>query len=261
MMRALTTLLFAAACLAQEPVRTSIGIPALVTGVVLEGSEFEPIETTLKSPVVLRIEHMQKHGTANRYALQFTGLEAGEYDLAAFLRRKDRSDNGAMPKIPVIIEAVRDDSQHEPNALQPMKARDVGGYERTMWLLAGAWAIGLLVILFAFRKKKAAQTAPVRKATLADRLRPAVARALDGSLDSEGRAELERLLLSVWRVRLSLQNVPAREAILRLRAHDEAGALLRALDQWLHAKSPQPVDVETLLRPYSTIEDEGGGAA
>ena len=260
-MRALAALLFATACLAQEPVRTTIGIPALVTGVVLEGSEFEPIETTLKSPIVLRIEHMQKHGTANRYALQFTGMEAGQYDLATFLRRKDRSDNGAMPKIPVVVEAVRDDSQHEPNALQPMKARDVGGYARTMWLLGGAWAIGLLAILFAFRKKKAAPAAILRKATLADRLRPAVARAIDGSLDSEGRAELERLLLSVWRVRLSLQEVPVREAIVLLRAHEEAGELLRALDQWLHAKSKQPVDVEALLRPYSKIEDEGGGAA
>lgn len=260
-MRALAALLFAAACLAQDPVRTTVGIPAIVPGVVLPGSEFEPIETTLKSPIVLRIEHMQKHGSANRYALQFTGLEPGQYDLAAFLRRKDRTDNGEMPKIPVVVEAVREDSQHEPNALRPMKARDVGGYAQTMWLLGGAWAIGLAVILFAFRKKKAAAIVHKRKATLADRLRPVVARAIEGNLDSEGRAELERLLLSVWRVRLSLQDVPIREAIVVLRANDEAGALLRALDQWLHAKSPQPIDVDALLRPYAQIADEGGGAA
>ncbi len=262
MMRSLmASLLLAVASLAQEPVQTTIGIPAYVSGVVLPGSEFEPVETTLASPLVLRVDHVQKHGDAHRYQLQFTALEAGEYDLAAFLRRKDRSENGAMPKIPVVVGAVRKEDQHEPNALQPIAAPDLGGYERTLWTLGGAWVVGLFAILFAFRKKRKAAAVAQRPVTIADRLRPLVARALDSRLEPEGRAELERLLLSVWRQRLSLQDVPARDAIARLRAHPEAGALLAALDQWLHAKSPQQVDVEALLRPYSQIVDEGHGGA
>lgn len=261
-MRALlASLLLAAASAAQEPVQTTIGIPAYVSGVVLPGGEFEPVEATLASPIVLRIEHVQKHGDAHRYQLQFTALEAGEYDLAAFLRRKDRTDNGAMPKIPVVVGAVRKPEQHEPNALQPIAAPDLGGYERTLWTLGGAWVLGLFAILFAFRKKQKAATAQQRPVTIADRLRPLVALALDARLLPEGRAELERLLLSVWRQRLSLQDVPARDAIALLRAHPEAGALLAALDQWLHAKTPQQVDVEALLRPYSQIVDEGHGGA
>jgi hypothetical protein len=252
--------LLVATAFAQEPVRTTVGMPALVTGVVLPGSEFEPVDATLKSPVVLRIEHVQKHGTAHRYAIQFTGFEAGEYDLAQFLRRKDRVDNGEMPKIPVVVEAVREESQHEPNELQPIPAPKLGGYERTMWMLGVAWAVGLLAILFAFRKRAKAAVASERPLTVADRLRPVVARALEGRLEQEGRAELERLLLSVWRRRLSLEHATARDAIVALRAHDEAGALLRALDQWLHAKDPQPVDVDALLRPYAAIRDDGGAA-
>ncbi len=250
-------LLIGAAVAAQEPVRTTVGMPAVVPGIVLPGGEFEPIDATLKSPVVLRIEHVQKHGTAHRYTIQFTGLEAGEYDLATFLRRKDRSDIGALPKIPVVVEAVRDEHQHEPNELQAITPPALGGYERTMWTLGIAWAIGLLAILFAFRKRAGAEPAVARPLTIADRLRPIVARALEGRLEPAGHAELERLLLSVWRRRLSLEHATARDAIAALRVHDEAGALLRALDQWLHAKEQAPLDLDALLRPYAEIRDEG----
>lgn len=251
--------LLAVAAFAQEPVRTTVGIPALVTAVVLEGSEFEPVETTLASKVVLRIEHMQQHGTARRYAIQFTGFEKGEYDLAQFLRRKDRTDNGPMPKIPVIIDAALGAEQNEPRALDPIAAPDLGGYARTMWTLGIAWAVGLVAILFAFRKRRSATVVAAPQPTLADRLRPVVARALQGTLEPEGRAELERLLLSFWRKRLALESTPAQQAIAMMRAHAEAGALLRALEQWLHRKQPEPIDIEALLSPYAQVRDEDSG--
>lgn len=263
----LVSILFAAPLFAQdpqpevvEPVRTTVGVPGHVYGVVLPGSEFEPVEADVKSKVVVRIEHVQKHGSANRYAFEFTGLDAGEYDLATFLRRKDRSDPGPLPRIPVVVEALLPAMQNEPNALGTIPAPRLGGYQTLLWVLGSAWVVGLFAILFFFRRRKAAVAAEQKPVTLADRLRPIVARALERDLPSEQRAELERLLLSVWRERLGLGAASARDAVQSLRAHPEAGALLRELERWLHQKDAAPVDVEALLRPYATIRDDARGA-
>lgn len=242
-----------------EPVHTTVGVPAHVYGVVLPGSEFEPVETDAKSEIVVRVEHVQKHGSAHRYAFEFTGLVKGEFDLAKFLRRKDRSDNGPMPTIPVVVDALLPVLQNEPNALGSLPAPRLGGYQTLLWTLGVVWVVGLFGILFLFKKKPAAAAIAAKPITLADRLRPIVARALEKDLSSEQRAELERLLLSVWRTRLGLADVPAREAVQALRTHTEAGALLRELERWLHQKDPAPFDVEALLRPYAAMRDDERG--
>ncbi|MEI6129384.1 MAG: hypothetical protein WCR59_04905, partial [Planctomycetota bacterium] len=97
---------------------------------------------------------------------------------------------------------------------------------------------------------------------LADRLLPLVLAAQQGQLQRERLAELEWLLLSVWRTRLGLEQRTAAEAIQVMREHKEAGALLRQLEQWLHAPaSSSSTDVEALLRPYAALPapNEPGG--
>lgn len=270
MKHAYTTLLLAALAAAQEPetvpapqaalppVQTTVGMIGHVRGVVLPGSEFEPIEAAQKSKIVVRVEYVQKHGTANRYDLEFTAFEKGEYDLATCLRRKDRTENGPLPTIPIVVTEVRNQEQNEPNALGTLKAPRLGGYETTMWVLATAWVVGFVLIAFLGKKKKKLAAPPQRQLTLADRLRPIVEQALAGTLLDEQRAELERLLLSHWRSRLQLEDRSARDAMRELREHPEGGAVLRALEQWLHSKDPQPVDKEALLRPYATVRDSDG---
>ena len=93
---------------------------------------------------------------------------------------------------------------------------------------------------------------------------PLVEDARLGRLPQERRAELERLLLGVWRQRLQLQGQSAAAAIAAMRAHPEAGALLRQLELWLHAPATDgAVDVDALLRPYADLPADGpsGGTA
>ena len=88
-----------------------------------------------------------------------------------------------------------------------------------------------------------------------DRLRPLVRDALKGELSNDQRAMLERLLLAHWRERLSLTEMDPLHALRALREHDEAGQLLRKLEDWLHRPDPpQDVDVEALLKPYADVE-------
>jgi len=78
-----------------------------------------------------------------------------------------------------------------------------------------------------------------------------------GTLPEEDRAELELGLIAYWRQRLGLLDAGAAEAIVSLREHEEAGPLLRALEEWLHHPSPAPVaDVGALLAPYRDLPAE-----
>ncbi len=125
-----------------------------------------------------------------------------------------------------------------------------------------AWVVGLLGLLLFRRQRHAAQhAAHTRPPTLVERLNPLVTAAVDGKLSHEQHAELERLLLTYWRRRLSLEHQEPAQALATLRQHPEAGELLRQVEIWLHApEGAGSADVAALLRPYRDLEQPGSGA-
>jgi hypothetical protein len=65
------------------------------------------------------------------------------------------------------------------------------------------------------------------------------------------------MLLGYWRHRLALHDLPMAEAVSRLKAHPQAGALLRALEDWLHRPpGSASVDVAAVLAPYKDVPAE-----
>ena len=82
-----------------------------------------------------------------------------------------------------------------------------------------------------------------------EHLRELIQSARGGSLPPEAHATLERAVMGFWREQLQLGELPPSELSTALRAHDEAGPMLDALEKWLHAPSPQPADLASLLRP------------
>lgn len=246
----------------RAPIRTTIGMPKEILELVLPGSELEALPATSASNVIVRIDDVRPHGTAHRYALTFTGLQAGSYDLRDFLQHKDHTPLSETPKIPIQIDSILPKEQTQPNALKSTAPTPLGGYATTMLVLACSWLLLLCVILFVGRKRKRNATLATQQQTLAERLLPLVLAAQQGQLQRERLAELEWLLLSVWRTRLGLEQRTAAEAIQVMREHKEAGALLRQLEQWLHApSSSSSTDVEALLRPYAALPapNEPGG--
>jgi hypothetical protein len=243
---------------APEPQRPSVGMIGTFTNLVLPGSELEAVPADVASKVVVRVVDVRPHGTAHRYQLEFVGLEAGNYDLRGFLRRKDGTSTDGLPELPVEIVAVRPAGLVEPNELQPAPAPRLGGYRTLLWVGGAAWVVGLLLILFVGRRKKQLAAGPARAPTLAERLQPIVEDAIAGRLDQDRLAELERLLLGFWRQKLDLVDKPVAAAIPALRRHEEAGALLRQLELWLHAPpgAGAGVDVAALLRPYENLPAE-----
>jgi hypothetical protein len=255
------TLSWAPALHAQPPRSTStVGMPAKIEQTVLPGTELEakPIEDR-QTPLVLRVVATYPHGSAFRYDLVYYGLEPGTYDLRDYLRRKDGSSAQDLPTISVLIEPVLRPGQIEPNRLALTASPFVGGY-RVLLLLGGlVWVLGLAaIVLVGRRKRRTAAKAALRPVTLADRIRPLVDAALAGRLSAGQHAELERLLIGYWRKRLNLEHAAPAQFMGVLRAHDEAGALLRRLEDWLHRPdgAAAPVDVAALLKPYQAISAE-----
>lgn len=239
---------------ADEP--GSVGVRYRVEQIVLPGPELEaaPLADD-RTPVVVRVVASYPHGTAWRYDLEYYALEPGQFDLRDYLRCKDNSEMADVPPIPVTIEALLPTGQVEPNAVTFGILPSLGGYRTLAAVLAVAWIGGLIAILTGGRKRRStSDSADGRRVTLADRLRPIVEAGIAGELTRRQQAQLERMLLEFWRKRLDLQDVPAAEAIQRLREHDEAGQLLNQLENWLHCPDLNDnVDVAELLRPYQQL--------
>jgi hypothetical protein len=239
---------------------STVGMPAKIEQLVLPGSELEvkPLEDR-RAPVVVRFTGVYPHGTAFRYDLVYYALEPGNYDLKNFLRRKDGAALGDVPAIPVTVDPVLPPGQIEPNALPLAHSPSVGGYRLLLAFAGSLWCAGLAAILLLGRQRKIdAAGQASRPATLADRLRPLVDAALAGKLSEGQHAELERLLIGYWRKRLKLDHVSPAEAITVMRQHDEAGVLLRNLEEWLHkpGASADAAEIAALLRPYQELKLE-----
>lgn len=234
---------------------STVGIPARITDLVLPGGELEVLPQDAKTAVVLRITRVEPHGTDHRYDIEWTGLDPGRHDLRAFLRRKDGTDTSNLPEIAVDVRSVLGPGQVKPNHPPEHAAPRFGGYRGLMIGLGIAWALGLVAILFLFRKKRVEEHATrARPRTLAERLRPLVESAMAGTLDRAERAQLELGLVAYWRRRLGLDAERPDEAIAALRRHAEAGPLLNALDAWLYKPAGgERVDLAALLAPYKDL--------
>ncbi len=239
--------------------KSSVGMPTRIEELVLPGAELEARRIESRAvPVVLRVVATYPHGTAFRYDLEYYGLEAGRFDLRDYLQRKDGSSTDDLPEIPIEVTSLLPAGQILPADLEVRPAPRIGGY-RT--LLIGAlvvWILGLASLLLVRRGARLRQQQATRHPlSLAERLKPLVAAALAEQLPPEGQAEIERLLLTYWRHRLSLEGLEPLAAVEALREHEQAGALLRQVEAWLHKPGGVgDVDLAAVLEPYRDLPDE-----
>ncbi|MFZ4574368.1 MAG: hypothetical protein ACOYN0_08215 [Phycisphaerales bacterium] len=244
----------AAACWGQDTGQLSVGVEARHVYRAAAVLRTKPVAH--RQPLLVRIADARPDGDAYLYDLRATAMVPGVHDLRTAL---ERADGGAMDDLPLAtIEAV----SVLPKAHRGVDPRPdpappaLGGY-RSLAIAAGVvW--GVPVLWFAgraiFRRRRAPVAAQaIAPPTLADQLRPLVEAAIAGTAPVEDRARLERLLLAHWRERLSINAATAREALAVLKAHPEAGAILRAVEHWLHkprAEGEAGPDISALLAPY-----------
>lgn len=260
MLRATFTLFFlfvlSCASFAGSTRRATIGLPIRFDEVVITGSEVEALPLDPKSPLHVRVVASRPHGDARRYDIECTAFEPGEFDARQGLRRKDGTPLSAVPEL-----AFRAESQLESGLVRPATPRagrvpNLGGYTTWMIVAGVVWVLGLAWYFLSSAKKArtdaAASVAPAP--TLAERLGVLVERARRGELADAERSQLEMSLVAYWRKHLGLESKSSSELLPYLRAHAQAGPLLRGLEQWLHAPDgSDAVDIEALLAPYREL--------
>jgi len=221
--------------------------------VVIPGALLEAKPVDDKAPMIVRVASATPVENGTRYDLRYIGLEPGKYDLKQYLFRIDGSTNAPVPSIPVTIAGVLpQDHKGQLAAVDGSPLRFLGAYKWLLIAVSVLWLAMLYPLIFAKRKRASVvvDTAPPAP-TLADRLQPLVQQAAEGTLSADGKSQLERLLLTHWRERLHLADASMADALARLRQHREAGALLRALEDWLHRPpGTANVDVAAVLAPY-----------
>lgn len=255
---------------AESIAETSVGMRVTLTDFVIPGSAVraKPVEDPGRADAIVRIKHEYSHGSGFRYDIEVMPFIEGDINLADYLERKDGTSMEDVPELSIFVEAMLPEGALLPKDVDVPQPGKVGGYKKLLIAAGVAWGLGLLALMFGFRRKaeEAGADGGPKRISLADRLRPLVEEARTSEISNERRAELERLLLAHWRKRRGLEEAPAAKAIAQLRSDEEAGPLLRQLEEWLHrpaGAAGSQVDVAALLAPYQNVaaDVEAGEAA
>lgn len=232
----------------------AIGIEGDVA-VALPRGDYQPRPLDDRTPLILRVESVSRGaGGQFNYALHYIGLEPGTYQLSDYLVHPDGSLAKEIGGEVVQVRSVLPpDHDGVLNAYLPQPFPWFGGYRMLLGLLALLWLAGIAMFIFLGRNRTPVVVplpAPPPP-TYAQRLQPFVEAAAAGNLSATGQAELERLLTGFWRDKLAQPEPRMADAIARLKRHPEAGALLRALERWLHRPGGATrEEVTGLLEPY-----------
>jgi hypothetical protein len=245
---------FAAVPLATNTPSRNIGIEGNVS-VALPRADYRPRPLDDRTELILRIESITALTNGqHRYDFYYMGLEPGTYKVADYLVRPDGSRPDELGEIRIQVRALLpEDHNGQLNAYVPRLFPFIGGYRAMLLVLGVVWAGGIAVFIIASRKKREMEVPALvtPPPSLAERLRPLVEAAAAGQLSVEGQATLERLLMGYWREKLNLPQVRMTDALVRLKAHAEAGELLRALERWLHRPGGvAKEEIAPLLQPY-----------
>ena len=239
------------------PLSRTIGIEGDLS-VTLARGDYQPRPLDDRTPLILRVEKITPHGSDRfTYDLHYIGFEPGAYRLADYLVRPDGSlaaeIGGELLQVRSILPADHD------GALKPYVPRPFpwfGGYRMLLGGLALLWLAGIAAFVFFGRKRKVLVVPVIipPSPTFAERMLPFVEAAAAGNLSADGQAALERLMTGFWRDKLALPDQRMADALAELKRHSEAGALLRALERWLHRPGGATrEEVNELIEPYRQL--------
>lgn len=238
-----------------------IGIEGDVN-IVLDRGDYQPKPLDDRTPLILRIENITPaDGGRFSYDFHYIGFEPGSYPLADYLILPDGSPATEIGGVMVEVRSILPpDHDGRLNSYVPRPFPWFGGYRMMLVGLAVLWVLGLFVFYWIGRRKKTIQVveAPPPQPSYAERMRPLVEAAADGNLSTSGQAELERLMTGYWREKLALHDRRMADSLGALKRHPEAGALLLALERWLHRPGGATrKEIEVLLEPYQNRTTPG----
>ena len=244
----------------------NVGMMASMQQIVLPGTELIAASADDKTNlVVIRIDAVYPHADGFRYDLTWSAMEAGTYDLAKFLARKDGSSTSDLPAIEVIVRSVLEPERIIPNVPRIPAGSAVGGYRTTMGIAAILWCAGLFAIFKLWPKNNKGQLAGAENLprTHLEQIRHLLNMAVSGDdFSVADKVKLEGLVVGFWREHKQIQDLSPQSAVSTLREDVEAGPLLKQLERWLYDR-PQLAhgDVADLLRPLQQMVESAESEA
>jgi hypothetical protein len=82
-----------------------------------------------------------------------------------------------------------------------------------------------------------------------------VERAAQKTITPQDKARMEQILFQYWGALLQLDHLNGVEQLRRILEHNEAGALLRTVEQWLYQPDSQisREEINLILKPYMDL--------
>lgn len=200
-----------------------------------------------------------------KYRIYYMGMEGGNYVLADWLTLPGGGRDAGLEEIFLRVDAhLPADHDGRLEAQVAGRFPFLGGYRALLWVAGGVWVGGLAGYAWVFRRRpvEVAVDGAGEEAGYAERLRPLVMAAAAGELGLAERTLLERLVMGYWREELQLGGCRVPEALARVKAHPQAGGLLRALEDWLHRPGVRSADeVDAMLDLYRRLPSASGGGS
>jgi hypothetical protein len=246
---------------AQEAPRV-IGIEGNAS-VGLNRGDYQPKPLDDRTPLILRIEAITPEGEGRfNYLFHYIGFEPGSYDLGDYLILPDGSPAAEAGGVMIDVRSIL--PEDHDGSLNPYLTRPFpwfGGYRMMLAGLAALWVLGLIGFYWIGRRRKPVVVVEMvpPPPSYAERMRPLVEAAAAGTLAVSGQAELERLMTGYWRDKLSLPDQRMADTLAALKRHPDAGALLLALERWLHRPGgATQAEIDRLLEPYRHLPVPAG---
>lgn len=223
--------------------------------ITLDRGDYQPGPMDDRTPLILRLKQIKPAENGRfTYLFYYLSFEPGRYKLADYLIHPDGTPAMDLGETPIEISSMLPpDFQGALNPLFPRAFPALGGYRMILGGLAVLELCGLPALVWLRWKKPVAAVKDeiVPTPTYAERMQPLV-KAATGNLAASGQAMLERLLNGYWREKIARPEQRMGEALSALKLHPEAGgALLRALERWLHHPGgASRAEIEKLLEPY-----------
>ena len=252
----------------------TLGASASIS-VVLDRPDYSATPQDYNAPMWVQIEQVEPLNDGRfLYRISYTGLETGVFNITDYLQKSPT----ARLSEPIVAVAVRSvipkralsDFGEPPGVVR----RKAFPYQRLLGVLGAIW-LGWGLWLLRQRRQSAQspcsdekptvseQTAPAppprRQQVLANVLQPLVEKAAIKTISTKEKALLERILLLFWGQKLELDHLNDAEQLRRILAEEEAGALLRTIEDWLYqpASEISAETIEETLTPYQKdyVED------
>lgn len=201
----------------------------------IPGEKLEAAPMDEHAPAILRVDVLEQTPAGHLYAIDFVGLEPGEYDVIKYLRTPAGTPPDMQPRMISVERQLPDSFQGEIAMIPRQVTLPPAWYKPTAGTLAVLWGLCLPALLFLKRKKTPvyAEPQPVLP-SLEERLRGL----LEGIGNDESKETWQKLEATLIQYLAESRQVPAEKAFEQLcilKRDATAGPVIRAFEQCLHA--------------------------